>query len=206
MKLTNSSFAAAKIGTTYGILFILAEAGQVVVGIGEVELTKGSVGCRRSFWFWMWSKLHQIEWKESKKKMERCERESVLTKSGEGEEDGGCEAAAQCSKLKKRLLEEEVPNPYPIPLISPPWLWLCYIRLIRADCAFRDPTPRCYMHLWCKWLGWSAPTKVSTPMSLTPVWSSQQQRNFSTVGRRKPIFFLKKVADLEKCQQFHKSM
>ena len=52
--------------------------------------------------------------------MERCERESVLTKSGEGEEDGGCEAAAQCSKLKKRLLEEEVPNPYPIPLISPP--------------------------------------------------------------------------------------
>ena len=52
--------------------------------------------------------------------MERCERESVLTKSGEGEEDGGREAAAQCSKLKKRLLEEEVPNPYPIPLISPP--------------------------------------------------------------------------------------
>jgi hypothetical protein len=58
---------ARKAKACHGILFILAEAGQVVVGIGEVELTKGSVGCRRS-------------------------------KSGEGEKDGGCEAAAQCSK------------------------------------------------------------------------------------------------------------
>ena len=62
--------------------------------------------------------------------MERCERESVLTKSGEGEEDRGCEAAAQCSKLKKKIIRrrgaQPIPNPTYITTVTVTVLHLSY--------------------------------------------------------------------------------
>ena len=79
-------------------------------------------------------------------------------------------------------------------------LFIFFIRFMRTDRAehSEEDVFLCFVFFSLSDL-WEL-TRLRTPTRIVPVWSSQQQRNFFTVGRRRPIFFQiwKNVTDFNK--------